>query len=55
MFRVTGKSNTATTFAFTVGADATYKNNLFQGKMTGSRTLPEPLAELLGPIPLPLY
>ena len=54
-FRVTGKPNTATTFAFTVGADATYKNNLLQGKMAGSRTLPEPLAELLGPIPLPLY
>ena len=55
MFRVTGKPNTATTFAFTVGADATYKNNIVQGKMTGSWTLPEPLTELLSPIPLPLY
>ena len=55
VFRVTGKPNTATTFAFTVEADAAYRNNMFQGKMTGSRTLPEPLTELLSPIPLPLY
>ena len=55
LFHVTGKSSTATMFAFTVEAGATYKNNTVQGKMTGSWTLPEPLTELLSPIPLPLY
>jgi len=55
LFHVTGKSSTATMFAFTVEAGAAYKNNTVQGKVTGSWTLPEPLTELLSPIPLPLY
>ena len=49
-FSVTGKPNTATTFAFTVGGGATYKHNMDQDEgdqdsfACGVRSFPSPLA-----------